>query len=344
MPDPLISLLLGLAFVALLAFVFWPKIGLLGRWRQTRRITRRVRMEDALKNLVNASIEGRSLSSQGVAGSLQITVNQAVDLLGELEQRQLISFDGDLIQLTSSGQNHGLHIIRVHRLWESFLADKTGFSASEWHKRADIREHMLTPEEANALSSQLGFPRFDPHGDPIPNSGGEVVQPASQALASFKPNETGRIVHIEDEPESIAAQILAEGLEPGMLVRQTEVTPHRVRFWSNGEEHVLAPIVAANISVLPIPPEGPEEPEGLEMLSALKEGQRAEVVQISPRCRGAERRRLLDLGILPGTLVEAEFNSPGGDPTAYRIRGAVIALREDQAKLIGINRLVELPE
>ncbi|MCB0153338.1 MAG: ferrous iron transport protein A [Anaerolineae bacterium] len=57
--------------------------------------------------------------------------------------------------------------------------------------------------------------------------------------------------------------------------------------------------------------------------------------------RGAERRRFMDLGILPGTVITAEMISPSGDPTAYRVRGAVIGLRREQANLIQITRNVE---
>ena len=66
-------------------------------------------------------------------------------------------------------------------------------------------------------------------------------------------------------------------------------------------------------------------------------GQEATVVDISAACRGLERRRLLDLGIVPGTVVRAELQSAGGDPIAYRIRGAMIALRKDQADLIYVR-------
>ena len=82
------------------------------------------------------------------------------------------------------------------------------------------------------------------------------------------------------------------------------------------------------------------EPAG-EPLHALKPGEKGAVVRISPRCRGSERRRLMDLGLLPGTIVEAELVSPGGDPTAYRVRGAVIALRKEQAQFIHITRTTE---
>jgi Fe2+ transport system protein FeoA len=80
------------------------------------------------------------------------------------------------------------------------------------------------------------------------------------------------------------------------------------------------------------------ETESRENLSQLKPGESARVVSISPRSQGAERRRFLDLGILPGTLITAEMVSPSGDPTAYHIRGAMIGLRQEQARLIHITR------
>ena len=73
-------------------------------------------------------------------------------------------------------------------------------------------------------------------------------------------------------------------------------------------------------------------------LSDLALGKTAEVLRISPNCRGAERRRFMDLGILPGTQLTAELVSAGGDPTAYLIRGALIALRREQAQHIKVRR------
>ncbi len=150
-----------------------------------------------------------------------------------------------------------------------------------------------------------------------------------------------RIVQMEDEPETVYAQLIAEGLYPGMLVRVLDKSPQRIRFWANGDEHILAPIVAANISVQPIIEEELELSTESEPLSSLKPGQQARVEGLSPRIRGAERRRMLDLGILPGTQIEAALVSPSGDPTAYRVRGALVALRKEQADLIDITRSME---
>jgi DtxR family Mn-dependent transcriptional regulator len=181
----------------------------------------------------------------------------------------------------------------------------------------------------------------DPHGDPIPTAQGELVLHGGEPLSTMRLDKQLRIVHIEDEPDMVYAQLVAEGLHPGMLVQIIESGPQRIRFLANGTEHLLAPIVASSISVIEIPHEAPEAKIVGEPLSILKPGETGEVLTLSPRFRGSERRRMMDLGILPGTVIQAEMNSPSGDPTAYRIRGALIALRDDQADLIRIKSIPE---
>ena len=73
-------------------------------------------------------------------------------------------------------------------------------------------------------------------------------------------------------------------------------------------------------------------------LNSLKPGDKGLVLSLSPRLRGADRRRMMDLGVLPGTEIDVAMRSPSGDPTAYRIRGALIALRADQANLIQVEK------
>jgi DtxR family Mn-dependent transcriptional regulator len=125
-----------------------------------------------------------------------------------------------------------------------------------------------------------------------------------------------------------------------MVVRVIESSSSRLRFEADGQKFVLAPIVAANVAVVPISKHATRS-RSFERLSDLKISQRGKVVGISPACRGPQLRRLLDLGLVPGTVVEAELPSPGGDPTAYRVRGALIALRKDQARMVYINRAEE---
>jgi DtxR family Mn-dependent transcriptional regulator len=238
--------------------------------------------------------------------------------------------------LTAEGRSYALRVIRVHRLWERFLADRTGVAESQWHHQADRKEHHLTPEQVEHLSAELGHPVFDPHGDPIPTPEGEMPARQGVPLSALDAGATARVVHVEDEPDTVYAQLVAARLYPGITIRVLEKTRDRLRIEADLQEHILAPVVASNLTVQPIG-DALDARAPDRRLSSLCIGQEALVVDISPACRGIERRRLLDLGVVPGTRVRAELESAGGDPTAYRIRGAMIALRKDQADLIYVR-------
>ncbi|MBN2506819.1 MAG: FeoA domain-containing protein [Verrucomicrobia bacterium] len=338
--DPLEALLWGTAVVAALCAVFWPRWGGLSRWQRARRIRERVRVEDALKHIHKTEIAGRRPTLQSLAGSLEVNLNRAAEVVADLQHRELLELPGSEMRLSAEGRRYAVSVIRAHRLWEQHLAEQTGVAESEWHRRAERQEHFLSPEQAGRLAAQLGNPLFDPHGDPIPGADTGLAPEAATSIANIPVNGAARIVHIEDEPEAVYAQLTAAGLYPGLVVRVLEHAPQRVRLCAQGEECVLAPVVAANLSVVPVPVTVPEEPPGPRSLSVLPLGGSARVARLSPRCRGAERRRLMDLGILPGTMVRAELGSPGGNLKAYRVRGALIALRREQSDLIQI----EVPE
>lgn len=326
--------------LAIASLTFWPAGGWVRRWQSVRRMTRRALTEDALKHIQKMQNRGRQATLESVAGSLEISGNRAAFLLSEMERNELVIRNGEGYLLTQTGAEAALHVIRAHRLWERYLSEETGYQEAEWHIQAERREHALTPEQADALSARLGNPTHDPHGDPIPSSEGTFVPHQGQPLTTYHPGERLLVVHLEDEPEAVYAQISAEGLYPGMEVQLIETSPQRVRFWANGDEHLLAPIVAANISVIQLP-EVVEHTRDAETLDTLRGKEMGEVVRILPRCRGQERHRLIDLGILPGTRVTAELVSPLGDPTAYRVRGALIALRKEQAQSIQIRKVGE---
>jgi len=226
----------------------------------------------------------------------------------------------------------------VHRLWEKYLADETGVDEREWHHSAEDFEHKLTPSDADALAAQIGNPVFDPHGDPIPSSSGDLPTKSGKPLTDLKFGEFASITHIEDEPDAIYQQLVAEGLYPGMQVRMMEANKERIRFTANGEECVLAPLFAKNITVAEIKFEKAVDGK-FKNLSSLKTGEMGIVLGISKALRGQQRRRLMDLGVVPGTEVTAEMKGAFGDPTAYRIKGASIALRKKLA-----DRIYLLPE
>ena len=345
MIEPRIALMVGTAALALALLIGWPGRGLWARWQAARRITTRVLTEDALKHLHKCEMHGQTPTLQSLAAALQLSSDRTAELLAHMQARGLVQPASQDYALTAQGREAALHIIRAHRLWERYLADETGYGEPEWHGQAERLEHHLQPGDVEALAMQLGNPTHDPHGDPIPDAAGNYVYHKGRPLTTLAAATSARIVHIEDEPEPVYAQLVAQGLYPGMDVRLLEASPTRVRFWAGGNEHVLAPLLAANISVRPLDEiaasaaEAPSEP--VDTLAVLRPGEQGQVVGLSARCRGAERRRMMDLGILPGAVIGAELVSPGGDPTAYRIRGAMIALRREQAQLIAIQRLGE---
>ncbi len=71
---------------------------------------------------------------------------------------EFVKVEGDLLKLTKEGRQYALKIIRVHRLWEKYLAEKTGFDKTEWHDRAEEMEHHLSHEETNVLADRVGKP------------------------------------------------------------------------------------------------------------------------------------------------------------------------------------------
>lgn len=339
MAGSLIGLTIGLAIAVGIIGLFWPTWGLVPRWRGASQRAERVRVEDSLKHLYESEVNGVVPSMQSVAGAARLSVDEAADVLQSLQRRRLIEVEREGIRLTATGREMGLHILRAHRLWESYLADQTGFPEPEWHGRAHDLEHGLSPAEVDALSARLQHPLRDPHGDPIPTAQGEFSGQRGVPLTTAPLGEPLSILHLEDEPKAVYAELVALGLHPDMRVRLLEVSPQQVRLAAGGAEHTLDPLVAASVSVEPLADERRAEESAGEPLSALRPGEDGRVLAISRRCRGAERRRLLDLGVLPGTVIRAEMRSPNGDPTAYRVRDALIALRAEQADFIRIERV-----
>jgi DtxR family Mn-dependent transcriptional regulator len=329
----------GAGLVAALALLLWPGRGCLRRWRRLEGLRERILLEDGLKHLYDCEYQKRTASVESLAGALEVPKSRAATVLIRLESLGLVSTLEHGMALTGYGRDEALRIVRIHRLWERYLAERTGVSRSRWHEEAERREHHLSAEEMEKLSQEMGHPAYDPHGDPIPTAEGEVPPPRTVRLPALKEGELGRIEHVEDEPEEVYRQLTEAGLHPGTRVQLVSAGEEEIRLVADGRSHSLPPVVAGNVFVHPV--DG-EMPGPYDSLDELARGEGARVVGISPACRGLERRRLLDMGLLPGTEVRVEMVSPTGDPVAYQVRGATVALRRQQAGHIQVER--DLPE
>lgn len=294
-------------------------------------------IEHALKILYETEEKKEECSKEALAKRLKTNTNEANKLISHLIEHKLIETINGIYCLTKEGRNYALRVIRVHRLWEKYLAEETSIPAKDWHKIADKHEHKLTNNEIDTLSAQLGNPFLDPHGDPIPDSNGTMPNIKSILLNQLETNNYGIITHIEDEPKEIYAQLFALGLYPGQQVKIIEKTNSKIIFEADGEECILAPLLANNISVKEIPLK--DITKSFKNLASIKQGETAIVERISNSLRGQQRRRLMDFGIVPGTKITKELISTFGDPVAFKVRGTTIALRKEQAEQIFIKPL-----
>lgn len=336
MVDPALALTVFAASLAIAGLLFWPTHGLVARLGRMSELSERVLLEDALKHVFTYQSVGRECTIESVAGQLEITTGRAAALLGRLAESELVRSDETGTRLTEKGRESALRLVRTHRLWERYLADRTSVPAGEWHAEAERMEHALSAEETDALAARLGHPAWDPHGDPIPTRGGDLPVVERLSLAGVEPGRTAEIVHLEDEPREIYDALLADGLGLGARVAVTERSDRQVRLRARGREWPMDTVVARNVTVRLLG-EGEDADAPLQTLLDLESGESGVVVGLSPACRGSQRRRLLDLGVVRGTEIEAALASAAGDPVAYRIRGALIALRREQAEWIRIG-------
>ena len=333
MSDWLVYLLLAALF---LVWVFLPRVGLLDRLKIRQATRQREQVEDALKFLLDAEQEGRHTTPSVLAGALRMSAGRVSALVTRMQAQGLVEPHGAALHLTADGERWALHVVRAHRLWERYLADEARMPLPRVHGEAHRREHTISAAELDALEASLGHPQFDPHGDPIPNRQGQLPSQERTPLTTWQADRPATIVHLEDEPAIAYQQILAAGLSLGQTVRILEASAERYVLSDGEHEYRLAPAVAANVYVAPLP--GHEyTASGAVPLSALAHNQHAEIVALDDAVQGFTRRRFLDLGLTPGTPIFPELLNFFGDPRAYRVRGTLIALRQDQAEKIWVK-------
>ncbi len=293
-------------------------------------------IQHALKFLAECEYDRQVVSPESIAGKLSISPAQIEQLLQDLRAAKLVLAED--LGLTASGREYALHVLQAHRLYETYLAKKTALPESQWHKLADEREHELSESDVRKLAEELGDPRFDPHGDPIPTATGEMPAKRGKPLVDYPAGWAGRIVHIEDEPPPSYTRIAQSGISTDTVLRIEQKDAHEMSIRLEGQTFIFPNTVAAQITAVELGA-GETFDDSIERLSTLHIGETAEIVGMSALCRGLERNRLLDLGVVPGTVTTVELVNPSGSPIAYRIRGACIALRKEQAERIRIRKV-----
>lgn len=151
--------------------------------------------ENYLKTIYHLQQQSNnSVSTNSISEALQTKAASVTDMLKKLADKQLINYEKyQGVTLTHYGQKNALSIIRKHRLWEVFLVEKLNFKWDEVHDVAEELEHIHSEKLINRLDEFLDFPEFDPHGDPIPNSKGEIKPVKLLPLNSLEIGKEGLI-------------------------------------------------------------------------------------------------------------------------------------------------------
>ena len=157
--------------------------------------------ENYLKAIYTLSERNPSFdtSTSEIAERINTKPPTVSDMLRKLTEKKLISYEKyKKVQLTKTGKQVAIFIIRKHRLWEVFLHDKLNFAWDEVHEVAEELEHIHSEKLIMSLEKYLGFPKFDPHGDPIPSASGELNQINRTFLSDIDVGLKCHVVGVKD--------------------------------------------------------------------------------------------------------------------------------------------------
>lgn len=156
--------------------------------------------ENYLKAIYHLSQADKSdVSTNAIAEVLQTKPASVSDMIKKLSEKGFIYYQKYKgVNVSPKGKKEALQIIRKHRLWEVFLVDKLQFKWDEVHDIAEQLEHIKSPILTQKLDKFLGYPRVDPHGDPIPDERGEIVIGKKVPLSEIDEGKTVLVTGVED--------------------------------------------------------------------------------------------------------------------------------------------------
>lgn len=141
----------------------------------------------------------RPVSTNSIAEELNTKASSVTDMIKKLAKKRLIHYEKyQGVTLTKKGRTLAASVVRKHRLWEVFLVQKLNFKWDEIHEIAEQLEHIDSNKLIEKLDEYLGNPKFDPHGDPIPDSEGNIHHHKDETLSDLGISEYGIIVGVKE--------------------------------------------------------------------------------------------------------------------------------------------------
>ncbi|MGI6879350.1 metal-dependent transcriptional regulator [Microbacterium sp. gxy059] len=162
-----------------------------------------------------------------VAAKAGVRLSTTSDAIRKLGDQGLVEHAPyGAVSLTPEGREHAVAMVRRHRLIETFLVQVLGYRWDQVHDEAETLEHAVSDFMVDRIDEQLGFPRRDPHGDPIPTRDGDVDRPDARPLSELAPGERGRIERISDADPGLLQFFADRGVGIGAVVELREGAPY----------------------------------------------------------------------------------------------------------------------
>lgn len=180
--------------------------------------------ENYIKAIYKLSEAGDgSVSTNAIAEVMQTKAASVTDMLRRLHEKEIINYVKYRgVTLTEAGRRTALQLVRKHRLWEVFLVDKLKFNWDEVHEVAEELEHITSELMIRRLDEFLGYPKYDPHGDPIPTEEGHMAYKQQVLLAELNPGEAGLVMGVKDSQPLFLQYLDKVGIYLGAKIKVTD--------------------------------------------------------------------------------------------------------------------------
>jgi len=203
-------------------------------------------IQDYLKRIYEITLKKERAATTELAEALNISAASVTNMLQKLsttEPPYVIYHKHQGVALTNAGKQVALQMVRRHRLIEHYLVNKLGYTWDEVHSEAEILEHAMSPLLEKRMDAALGYPEFDPHGDPIPDADLLMPEIAEIALSKLPVGKSGTILRVPHEDPKILRFLGKSGLRPGAKIKLLSRTPYdqtmRVKINHQDEEALV---------------------------------------------------------------------------------------------------------
>ena len=209
--------------------------------------------ENYLKAIYHLETDSKKgISTNAIAKSLATKASSVTDMVKKLSDKKVVlykKYQG--VTLTELGLKTAANIVRKHRLWEVFLVQKLNFSWDEVHEVAEQLEHIKSAKLINQLDVLLGFPKYDPHGDPIPDKDGNLSKIDKILLSTLFKNETGVCVGVDDSSSEFLQFLDKKGITLGkqITVLEKEDFDDSLSIEIDGEKLSISNKIANNLYI-----------------------------------------------------------------------------------------------